>query len=273
MKESKSIQAELTVIRKEYITPHYIRVYFTSDQIGDLSQATVGIHNKILIPPKGSTKVYFPEYDRQTNRWKPQPENTKCTVRTYTHRGIDIEKGEIWIDFVAHGDEGPASAWAISAKEGDLLGVTMRAGNVELFPPVMNYLLIGDATSIPVLSVILANLPHHAQGACMIEVHGPEDEQELFTGADIKIEWLHNPNSHSGSNLASRTKDLILPEESRFAYIAAEFATVKEIRQYLRKEKLWNRDEVDAYSYWKNGVSEDRSANERHAESEENNNS
>ncbi|MEK6511210.1 siderophore-interacting protein [Myroides odoratimimus] len=266
MKQSNSIRAELIVVKKEFITPHYIRVFFKSNQIEELSQATVGIHNKILIPPKGAIKILFPEYDDEQHQWKPQPENEKCIVRTYTHRGIDMNKREVWIDFVAHGDEGKASAWAISAQKGDILGVIIRDGEVELFPNVENYLLVGDATAIPVLSVILDSLPHTAKGVCIIEVHSSEDEQKLGTKANIEFVWLHNSQPHFGSELAMKTKNLVLPNENRFAFIAAEFTVVKEIRQYLRKEKLWSREEVDAYSYWKKGAVEDKSANERHNE-------
>lgn len=266
MKQSNSVKAELTVVKKEFITPHYIRVSFKSNQIEELSQATVGIHNKIFIPQKGATRIFFPEYDNEKHQWKPQPENEKCIVRTYTHRGIDTNRKEIWIDFVAHGDEGKASGWAISAKNGDILGVMMKSGEAELFPQVESYLLVGDATAIPVISVILSNLPPTAKGVCIIEVHGSEDEQKLFTNANIEFVWLHNSQPHLGSKLATKTKKLVLPNENRFAFIAAEFTAVKEIRQFLRKEKLWNRDEVDAYSYWKKGVAEDKSANERHDE-------
>lgn len=266
MKHSNSIKSELVVVRKEFVTPHYISVFFESRQFDELSQATIGIHSKIMIPPKGTRKIVFPEYDYLNSCWKSQPDNENYIIRTYTLRAIDMNKREIRIDFVSHGDEGPASAWAISAKEGDVLGVTMRSGIIELCPVVANYVLVGDATAIPVLSVILNNLSKAAKGICIIEVHGPEDQQQIFTEADIEFIWLYNPKPSLGSDLATRMKSIILPEDSHFAYIAAEFSTVKEIRHYLRKEKLWGRDEVDAYSYWKKGVSEDNSADERHNE-------
>lgn len=269
MKHSNSIRAELVVVRKEFVTPHYISVFFKSKQFNQLSHATVGIHNKIMIPPKAATEIAFPEYDYLNNCWKPQSDNEKCIIRTYTLRAIDMEMEEIRIDFVYHGDDSPASAWAISAKEGDILGITMRGGKIDLFPAVSNYVLVGDATAIPVLSVILGNLSSAARGVCIIEVHGPEDQQEIFTNADIEFIWLHNSNPLVGSGLAAMIKSRSLPNDSRFAYIAAEFTTVKEIRRFLRKDKLWKLEEVDAYSYWKKGVSEDHSADERHNENAE----
>jgi len=114
-KTMKTIQASLRVSRKVYLTDHYIRVYLTGADVYKIANTTIGVNNKILIPPPGATEVHFPEFDYETMQWKPQPEEIRSIVRTYTHRGIDLTNNEIWIDFVAHGDEGPASGWAIRA--------------------------------------------------------------------------------------------------------------------------------------------------------------
>ncbi len=270
MKKFKTIQAEFTVSRKEYITPHYIRVFLTGEQVSSIANTTVGVNNKILIPPKGADRVHFPEFDYDKMMWKPQSEEIRPNIRTYTHRGIDLEKNEIWIDFVAHGDEGPASAWALEAKKGDLLGVLMKDGKTELYGKAENYFLVADATGIPVLAAILEDLPATAKGTCIIEVHGKEDEQDLQTLADIQFIWLHNEHPQQGSRLAEVVKQQVLPEDSRSGYVAAEFSSVKEIRSYLRKEKQWKQEELYAYSYWKSGVAEDKSAVERHKENAEN---
>jgi len=269
MKEAKlfkPIQLALTVSRKEYVTPHYIRVFLTGDNVAAIANTTIGVHTKILIPPKGINKVYIPEFDYEKRQWIPQADDIRPTVRTYTHRGIDLEKKEIWIDFVAHGDEGPASAWAISAQKGDALGVMMKGRKKELHPQAENYLLVGDATAIPLLGAILEALPATAKGRCLIEVYGKEDEQPLQTKADVQIEWLHNQHQQQGSGLAEAVRRLELPKQNRYAHVAAEFSAVKEIRLYLRKEKRWQREELNAYSYWKSGIAEDQSTMERRQE-------
>lgn len=267
-KKFNPIQASLSVTRKQYITPHYIRVYLTGAQVPLLADTTVGVNNKILIPPKGVDQIHFPEFDAEKGQWKPQDEKVRPVVRTYTHRGIDLTSNEIWIDFVAHGDQSPASAWAIAAQKGDSLGLLMKGGKTELYAKADFYLLVGDATAIPVLSAILEDLPQDAKGICVIEVHGPEDQQILKTLANIEFIWLYNPAPEDGSQLAPVVRTLDLPQGSRSGYVAAEFSTVKEIRHYLRKIKEWKQEELYAYSYWKSGVAEDKSAAERRSENQ-----
>ncbi|GAA4800893.1 siderophore-interacting protein [Olivibacter ginsenosidimutans] len=264
----KSIQAALQVSRKKWITPHYIRIFLTGEDVYRIANTTVGVNNKILIPPKGVDKIYFPEFNDQTMEWVHPPEAVRPIVRTYTHRGINLETNEIWIDFVAHGEEGPASAWATHAAVGDVLGVLMRDGKSELFPLREKYLLVGDATALPVLGAILEHLPATAKAICILEVHDKQDEQILKTDADVEFIWLHNDAPQKGSLLSKLIARIQLPEKSRFAYIAAEYDTVKSIRSYLRQEKNWQRDELYAYAYWKAGVAEDKSSAERHAEKE-----
>jgi len=262
----KTIQAVLSVARKEYITPHYIRVYLTGADVQRFANTTVGVNNKILVPPKGVNEIFFPSFDYEKKEWNHPEPGVRPFVRTYTHRGIDTQRNELWIDFVAHGEEGPASAWALKAEQGDKLGVLMKDGKSELYAPAQSYVLVGDATALPVLSAILEDLPETAVGNCIIEVPEEADIQQLHTKASVTFEWLTNAHPEKGSRLADAVKELQLPQTDRFAYVAAEFSSVKEIRNYLRKEKGWNREELYAYSYWKAGVAEDKSTADRQHE-------
>lgn len=260
------IRAVFTVVRKTYITPHYLRIFLIGDSVSEIADTTVGINNKIIIPPAGTKHFTMPVMNPETKTLEYTDSNAIPVIRTYTHRGIDLDKNEIWIDFVIHGEEGPASAWAMHSKPGDSLGVMMKRGKRELYAPAENYMLAGDATAIPVIGVILEDLPATAKGTAILEVYDENEIMEIPTKADIRIIWTYNSNPQKGSEIATVLKAQPLPATARFAYIAAEFSTVKEIRNYLRKEQGWSREELYAYSYWKSGVAEDRSAGDRRAE-------
>lgn len=266
--KTRIVKNILRLKRKEYVTPHLIRVILEGDAVEEYKECTPGNNNKIFIPPAGVKEVHFPEYNEELDIWLHPEPHLVPSVRTYTHRAIHLEKKEMVIDFVHHGDNGPASRWAIHARPGDELGVAMKAVTKELFPRVSDYLLAGDATALPVLSCILESLPGRASGVCVIEVHGLEDELRIRTAADIRFIWLHNPRPEEGSELAATVKGLELPEKDRFAYVAAEYRSVKNLREYLRSSG-WSKEEFYAFSYWKAGVAEDQSAQERRAERQE----
>src|SRR5690606_37051221 len=103
-------------------------------------------------------------------------------------------------------------------------------------------------------------------GVCIIQVTSNEDIQELSTKAAIEFHWIVEDNIADESQLVERVKDVTIPSNSKFGYVACEFSAVKQIRNYLRKELKWSSNELYAYSYWKYGVSEDRSAIDRQAE-------
>lgn len=86
-----------------------------------------------------------------------------------------------------------ASAWAINAQIGDCLGVMMRDAKTELYTKADHYLLVGDATAIPVISAILEDLPRSATVCCVLEVYGTDDIQRIETDAMVDFHWLFNP--------------------------------------------------------------------------------
>lgn len=144
----------------------------------------------------------------------------------------------------------------------------MKDGKTELYGRAENYLLVADATGIPVLAAILEDLPSAARGTCIIEVHSKEDEQYLHTLADIDFIWLHNPQPQQGSSLAAVVKQQQLPEISTRLCSCRIFFS-KGNPKLSQKRKQWKQEELYAYSYWKSGVAEDQSAGERRKENAE----
>lgn len=250
---------------RTYLTPHYIRITLESDSVSEYEGATLGVNNKLFIAPSGTDKVYLPN--------DPESENIashlKAIRRTYTYKGVNVEKREMYVDFVAHGDEGPASNWAINAPVGAELGVAMKLGDAKpLVPEKDTYFLFGDATAIPVLGAILEELKPTARAYVVIEVFSKEDIQTLKTASEAEFKWLINETPGQGSLLAQegiKHIDTHGTVES-FAYIAAEYESVKDLRNYLRKEKNWSKDQFYAYSYWKFGKAETVSEEERREE-------
>jgi NADPH-dependent ferric siderophore reductase len=260
------IREVLRVVRKEQITPNYLRIILGGEEIQKFNMVTVGINNKIFIPPKGVDEIYFPTETAEI------PDELRPIMRTYTCRNLDFEKNEMTIDFALHGDEGIASAWAKNCKIGDKIGVAMKGFAKQLYPEADWYLLAGDMTALPVLSLILETLPGSAKGTAIIEVQNIDDEQIIETKSQVEIKWIHNPTPGKTAQLQDAVRSVKLPsgeEIKKFAYVAAEFAAVRTIRQFLRQEKNWKANELHGFGYWQMGTPEENSAHERHEESHE----
>lgn len=249
MKELKNtpaiIRATFSLKSRQYLTPHFIRILLTGPDLHRFAHLIPGANNKIFIPgASGSNEMIR---------------------RTYTFRSIDMEKKEMAIDFVAHGDEGPASAWAIQAKEGDLLEVAMKDKTTPLYPPTDWYLLAGDHTALPVISVILETLPAEAEGTAILHVASEEDILPIQTASKVKIKWIFGTPHHFDALLEAVSNIIIPTEKTKYAFVAAESSVVSNLRNYFNEVGL-QRAEVSAYAYWKKGVAEDKSQSERQNE-------
>ncbi|WP_223607854.1 siderophore-interacting protein [Chryseobacterium sp. OSA05B] len=248
---TRKIRSVFTVKDKKYLTPHLIRVVFKIDetQIELLTNVQSGSNNKIFIPD-------------HTADQNPEP---AVRIRTYTNRKIDLENRELTIDFVAHGENSPASAWAMNAKPGDLLEIGMKESTRPLVPDADFYLLVGDATALPVISAIVEQLPSFVTAKVFLEVHGKEDETILCSAADLSVEWLNNPHPEKGSQLAHLVKSFVFPKGilKEYVYAATEYTTAKEIRSYFKTELNWDSHGMHMVSYWKAGQSEDETSGDR----------
>ena len=255
-KRSGIMKGILTVTEKIYLTPNYIRIRLRGTDLENFEVARVGDNNKIVLPnDKGI--IVFPEFGGSNSS-----NDLKTVIRTYTMR--DFNKDLMTVDFVCHGDEGPASRWATSAVEGDKLGVLMKEKSKPLYQKASHYYLTGDHTALPVISVILETLPVDVKGKAVIEVFSKQDVLNLKKPENLEIEWLFNSTPGKDSKLAQKLRDFNVDKNrSIFVYAAAESSIIKEIQYILRTEKELDREKWQSYSYWKLGHAEDESAQER----------
>jgi len=251
------MQAVLTVKEKIYLTPHYIRIVLTGD-VGAFRNARPGDNNKLLIPENGS-RVELPDFGQRGGR----NGGNRALMRTYTLRYLDLSNNLMTIDFVAHGENGPASKWAMLAKAGDELGVLMKKKEKSLFQPAASYLIAGDHTALPVIGVILETLPPTSKGMAIIEVHSETDIQELTKPIGMDIVWKTNSLPGETSSLPGLLSTFDFSQDDWFVFVAAESQAVNEAQAILRNSENLSRNQWQAYSYWKYGQSEESSAGAR----------
>lgn len=116
---------ELVVARVQDLSPHLRRITFTGDDLGSLQDQGPADHVKLFFPDPQTGELTLPQVGPDGLR-----ASTSGTVisRDYTPRQLrhSPEGSELDIDFVLHGDSGPASYWAARAQEGDTLNAGAR---------------------------------------------------------------------------------------------------------------------------------------------------
>jgi NADPH-dependent ferric siderophore reductase len=247
------------VLRTAPVAPHMTRITLGGPELARF----VGVgHDQVVrmfFPQRGQREPVIPDSGDWWEAYQAIPEESRPVLRNYTVRRFDPAALELDVDFVLHGDEGPASAWALRAAPGDVVGVCHDAASAK--PPADTdwLLLVADQTGLPALSVILAELPAGRRALVYVEVGGPEDEIELATGPGVDLVWLHRDGVPAGrSDIAVRTlRAAELPAGQVFAWVAGESGMVKEVRRHLVRDRGVDKRRVEFCGYWLHKVHDD----------------
>jgi NADPH-dependent ferric siderophore reductase len=244
---------EGVVIRVEQLTPHMVRVVVGGEALTRIEAGQFTDHYiKVLFPPPG---VVYPEpFDQATIRETLPRDQWPCT-RTYTVRKWLPEAGEMWVDFVVHGDEGIAGPWAARARPGDPFRFMGPGGGYAPSADAGWHLLAGDESAIPAIAAALERMPEGATVRAFIEVAGPDDEQKIET--DAEIIWLHRGDRPVGELLVPAVRALEFPDGDIQAFVHGEANFVKALRGFLRVERGIPMSQLSISGYWRSGMNED----------------
>lgn len=196
--------------------------------------------------------------------WRAMDPDVRAVMRSYTIREQRPERAEVDVDFVRHGDTGPASRWAGRARPGDrvvLLGPAVRDNRSVCFRPPAgtdNVLLVADETALPAVAGILAWLPAGSRARAFVAVPDPADIQRLPTAARAEVSWLVRGGTAPGSDLlVDAVRAARLAAGTPYAWIAGESGMVRAVRRHLVGERGLDRRQVTFSGYWRRGASEE----------------
>ncbi|QXT39490.1 siderophore-interacting protein [Gymnodinialimonas ceratoperidinii] len=238
---------EVSAVRR--VTPNMIRVTLKGPEMALLDADVAGGHCKIMLPAEGQDAAALA---------RQMAEGPKPTTRTYTIRHARPERCEIDVDFVAHGDNGPASAWAARAKPGDTVGFA-GPGAPKLTDHTADYYLIAaDMSALPVAAAGLESLPKDARGIAIFEVLSAADRQQIDAPAGIEQHWLiHDDPEVESAQTTEMIAGLTLPEGRIKTLVAGETGVIRKLRLHLRGDRALPRGDVYASGYWRIGLAED----------------
>lgn len=248
----------LTVKDAWRLTPSMIRVTFQGPELEGFPEGREGGNCKLLLPEPGEQRHDFAT--RLSNG--PAP-----IRRTYTVRAFRPDVQELDIDFVAHGDNGPASRWAMNAKPGDFLGFMGPSTPKMTEFEADWYLVAADPSAIPVAAVALEAMPRDAKGVAVFEITSEADRQKIDAPEGVAVHWLVHPDPHVPSTQQEDfIRQLDWPDGRVQTCIAGESSVVRALRAFLHQEKGLPRSDTYISGYWKIGLVEDEHQKVKRAE-------
>jgi len=290
-----------TVARVTELSATFRRVTFTGPDLGGFGTDGLDQRIKIVLPRDGDFGA-MDWADEQMiatggwyQHWRSLPADQRAPFRTYTVRSVRPELLEVDVDFVVHGDGGPAARWILDATEGDeviivgpdALSIDSAVG-IDWHPgDATTVLLAGDETAAPAICSILESLPAGMRATAFIEVPHASDAQPVESAADVTLRWIARDGGEEslgaavGDWLARYPEDYApalassaqvvedidvdvdmlwdSPTESRgqfYAWLAGESAMIKSLRRLLVTETGIDRSWVAFMGYWRLGKTE-----------------
>ncbi|MFC9251276.1 siderophore-interacting protein [Amycolatopsis thailandensis] len=257
------IEAKVTGVRR--LTPHMSRVTFSGASLVDQAPDQ---YLKVFFPQPGQSEPVLPaplsgdEVYSWYRTYLAMPDDVRPPMRTYTVRALRPSVQEVDIDFVLHGDEGPASAWASGASEGDKVAFLGPHGLYDV-PEGTNWqLLIGDETAIPAIGAIVEALPAGTRALVYVEIGDREDRQVFETQGTVELHWVVRGSQPIGEAVLDAVRKAELPGGTAYAWISGEANMVKLARRHLVRERGIDKRAICFTGYWRQGMSEEAAGRE-----------
>jgi NADPH-dependent ferric siderophore reductase len=238
----------LQVQRADPISPRFVRLRFTGEDLTGFLSASFDDHIKLMLPAQPGGQLVLPETGPEGLALPAGAE--RPLMRDYTPRQFDPVARTLDVEFLLH-SEGRATEWAAQAKVGDEVGVGGPRGSFVVPLGFDVHVLIGDETAMPAIARRLEELPAGARAIAVVETGHPTERREWVTRADLQTHWVQ---SGAVDALADVVRGLTLPAEGQvFAWAAGEAASMVGVRQALVLGHGLDKTRVRASAYWKRG--------------------
>ncbi|HEX7306273.1 siderophore-interacting protein [Lentzea sp.] len=237
----------LTVTSVAPLTPRMTRVTFTGDglpAIGTWPDQQL----KLLFPKPGHSAHVSdsPDVGVWYQAYLALPDAERPWMRSFTVRSL--ADGVLTVDFVLHGDSGPASRWAANAQIGDVIGRFGPSRDYARPLGTADFLVFaGDETALPAIASLLEPLPPEQRFAAVVEVADPVEEQEI-----PGVRWVHRS---AGDDLVTAVSALEVPP-STWVWLGGEASAVRALRRHFVGLGVAKED-IEFAGYWRRSLTQD----------------
>lgn len=213
----RPFDARVTAVRR--LSPSFVRITFGGNALTNFASDGLDQRIKVLLPnAQGGIPAFAAGPDDWRAQWAALPDDLRPPMRSYTIRELRHDRhgnNEVDVDFMLHGDSGPASRWAARATAGEhivLIGPNAKyprqRGGIGWVPPhgARRFLIAGDETALPAVARILASLPADAEVRAFIEVPVADDSLALPATERRRVTWLPRGGGAPGELLVDAVR-------------------------------------------------------------------
>ncbi len=217
---TRAQQYDATVVAREQVTPHLVRL--TLDAPDFVSTGIADEWIGLVVPGQFQSRYY--------------------TVRS-------LDGIRMVLDIVVH-EVGLVTEWA-SGGSGDIIGqhVVLTEAKGSFLPPddAGWLLLVGDLTALPAMARIAVE--HADRLPVRIHAEVPDDSRiDGYFPASAEVSWLPLAGE---SRLAEVVADIDWPEGAGYFWMAGESAQMRAIRKHLMRDRRLPSTHYDVMGYWR----------------------
>lgn len=237
IKPDKTELLTLHVLRREQLSPHFVRVTLGGGDVARFRYMGFDQWFRLFIPvsesslsraPRKLDTLSYAKYLTVAKTDRPILRN--YSVRAY--RGDELD-----VDFVIHGSPdngtaGPAATWAQTCTPGDPVAILDEGVGFNPPPAVKQVLLVADESGLPATAGILASLPEDTTGQALIELPSPEDRQDLVKPAGMEITWIPRPHGVPGRAALAAAEALPVPSDPFYGWVVGEQTLPSSLRRH-----------------------------------------
>ncbi|WP_405709507.1 siderophore-interacting protein [Streptomyces xanthophaeus] len=274
----------LDVLRTRRLGRSFLRVTFGGESLAEFRSGGFDQSLSLFLPPPHREHTVLPSTDADTwfAAWRAMPDEERPAMRSYTVReqrrtpeGVD----EVDVEFVLHGDHGPASHWAGRAVTGRRImaigPAVAQNRSVRFQPPAdcTEVWMYADETALPAAAAVLERLDAGVRVRAWFEVPHADDRLAPAAPADTVLTWIVREGT--GPDRTGRVLDALRAAEpgdaagaargAPYVWLAGEAGTVRAVRRHLVQERGVDRRAVRFTGYWRLGSSEEQLLAEAYA--------
>ncbi|GAB3089372.1 siderophore-interacting protein [Isoptericola nanjingensis] len=210
-------------------------------------------HVKVFLPDPATGELHAPTLAADGGLQRPT--GVVSISRDLTVRATRTVDGvaEVDIDWVLHGDEGPASAWASRAAVGAEVVLAGPRGSVGVPDGIGRLTLAGDETGLPALARWVAAVGADVPVTAIVEIGDDVDEAHVESELDgAAVEILYRTDGPG--QLADAVRSLGGLEPDELFVGLGEADDLVPVRRYLRRELGLPAEQVQVSGYWRRGT-------------------